>query len=65
MSTCSLCVCVVPCKYGPYYCLIPRSRSATDCVQDQETEKGAKAQQKGRIVINNNNNNPEKLYCKN
>jgi hypothetical protein len=32
----------------------PRPRSATECVQDSETLKAAKAQQKDRRAINNN-----------
>jgi hypothetical protein len=40
-----MCLCCV-CRSRPCNGLIARPRSSTDCVQDQETEKVAKAQQR-------------------
>jgi hypothetical protein len=48
MAVCAfiLCLCCPVCRYGLCDGLIPLSRSPTDCVKDQETEKTAKALQR-------------------
>jgi hypothetical protein len=40
------CVCVVLCVRSPCDGLIPRTRSPINCVEDEATEKVAKAQQR-------------------
>jgi hypothetical protein len=47
-------LCCPVCRERPWDGLIPRPRSPNDCVlQDEETEKASKAQQKGCRAINN------------
>jgi hypothetical protein len=41
-----LCLCCSVCRQRPCDGLIPRSKSPNDCVEDRETVKAAKAQQR-------------------